>query len=118
MTQPLLVTGAHRSGTSFVGKELRKSGGFDCFHEPFNLTCGLQGIKEWFPHVPSSRQSPEALIVDFFMCMDAWLKHPRHAGGGSLARGARDLFGSRNNLRGIMRKYVRASRSVLLMATS
>ena len=36
-TKPILVTGSHRSGTTWVGKMLAATGSVGYIHEPFNL---------------------------------------------------------------------------------
>ncbi len=45
----LLVTGSHRSGTTFMGKLLAKSEYF-YIQEPFNRTNGIYGVNHWFPY--------------------------------------------------------------------
>ncbi|WP_075261386.1 sulfotransferase [Geobacillus thermocatenulatus] len=45
---PILVTGAHRSGTTFVGKMLSLHPSIGYIQEPFNKDFGVKGIENWF----------------------------------------------------------------------
>ena len=45
---PILVTGAHRSGTTFLGKMLSIRNEIGYIHEPFNKDYGLEAIDRWF----------------------------------------------------------------------
>ncbi len=45
---PILVTGAHRSGTTFVGKMLSIRSDIGYVHEPFNGEHGLEGFDRYF----------------------------------------------------------------------
>lgn len=58
MRDPILVTGAHRSGTTWVGKTLAQDRDTGYIHEPFNIE-GIPGIKaptirHWFHYVGPS----------------------------------------------------------------
>lgn len=46
-----IVTGMHRSGTTYVGKVLDTCTKIDVFHEPFNRHFGLKGIDKNYPAV-------------------------------------------------------------------
>lgn len=52
---PILVTGAHRSGTTWVGKTLEESPHVVYIHEPFNLNCrpGICSapVEYWYPYI-------------------------------------------------------------------
>ena len=50
MSNHVLVTGIHRSGTTFVGEVLAKSDGLFYFHETLNRNWGLEGVEHWFPN--------------------------------------------------------------------
>lgn len=58
--QPILVTGAHRSGTTWVGKMLALAPGIGYIHEPFN-PMGVPGICnpefKWFAYVTGENAS-------------------------------------------------------------
>lgn len=53
--QPILLTGSHRSGTTWVGKVLRSAPKAGYLHEPLNLrhSRGMWGVvpKYWFTHI-------------------------------------------------------------------
>lgn len=54
--KPILITGSHRSGTTWVGKMIASSPGLGYVHEPFNLlcrpgTCDIQ-LQHWFAYAP------------------------------------------------------------------
>ncbi len=55
---PLLVTGAHRSGTTWVGKMLAEAPPLVYVHEPFNPENGALfsalGTDRWFPFAPDA----------------------------------------------------------------
>lgn len=46
--RPILVTGAHRSGSTFVGRALALPKSVCYVHEPFNVDYGLVDISRWF----------------------------------------------------------------------
>ena len=61
---PVLVTGAHRSGTTWVGRMLALSGQLGYIHEPFNLSGvgpKLPSIGHWFEHVDDDHPLAEQL---------------------------------------------------------
>jgi len=47
----ILVTGAHRSGTTFVGNILSTPINVSYIYEPFNKTYGLEGIDYWYTYI-------------------------------------------------------------------
>jgi hypothetical protein len=61
--RPILVTGAHRSGTTWVGRML-SAGGETCYiHEPFNPTLRIPSwlscrFPFWFYHIPPGGDPP------------------------------------------------------------
>ena len=65
--EPILVTGAHRSGTTWVGQTIALSDGLVYFHEPFNPNktpfnkikfCTLESkINYWFTYIGKHNQS-------------------------------------------------------------
>jgi hypothetical protein len=60
--KPILVTGSHRSGTTWVGKMLAASPSVGYIHEPFNLTHrpGICAAKfpYWFTYVTKENEAP------------------------------------------------------------
>ena len=55
----IFVTGAIRSGTTFVGMVLSLPREVDYIHEPFNPQCGIPGMNRWYPYVRSSLETEE-----------------------------------------------------------
>lgn len=57
ITQPILVTGSHRSGTTWVGRLLSFSGEVEVIHEPFNPTLYRSWLSSrpdrWFQYIPA-----------------------------------------------------------------
>lgn len=64
----ILVTGPHRSGTTWVGKTLSQSERVELVYEPFNLDFDRYNFtyrfENWFQHVPSSPRKAE--IENYF----------------------------------------------------
>jgi len=57
---PILITGAHRSGTTWVGKIISSSPGIQYVHEPFNIdynNCGISPFY-WFQYVTRGNEDP------------------------------------------------------------
>lgn len=54
----IYVTGAPRSGTTFVGKVLSIPLNVDYIHEPFNPDCGVQGVDQRFAYVDPEHADP------------------------------------------------------------
>ena len=53
MLNPILITGAHRSGTTWVGKMIANSPSVHYIHEPFNIDYSAYKVKPdyWFQYV-------------------------------------------------------------------
>ena len=61
-TRPILVTGTHRSGTTWVGRMIALAPNVHYIHEPFNPThdrgvCGAK-FDLWFTHVCEQNEAP------------------------------------------------------------
>jgi hypothetical protein len=60
MKNPILVTGSHRSGTTWVGKMLALPARVVYIHEPFNLNCTDKWFKtnfeNWFTYVTNQNE--------------------------------------------------------------
>ena len=59
--RPILVTGAHRSGTTWVGRMIALSPRVGYIHEPFNIThrpgtCAI-GIDNWYTYVTKENET-------------------------------------------------------------
>ncbi|RPI72038.1 MAG: hypothetical protein EHM45_22715, partial [Desulfobacteraceae bacterium] len=85
---PILITGCHRSGTTFVGDVLSHSRNVAPIIEPFNLDGGIKGVKYAFPYIGLDRHQNEnngqiALVDDLFR-FKAKYGFVRHATDGCL----------------------------------
>jgi len=62
ISKPILVTGSHRSGTTWVGRMLASSPSVGYIHEPFNLTHrpGICTAKfpYWFTYITEENEAP------------------------------------------------------------
>ena len=59
---PVLVTGAPRSGTTFVGDVLARAAGVRFVYEPFNFQIGVAGIPQQFTYVTAGTQRERELV--------------------------------------------------------
>ncbi len=75
---PILVTGAHRSGSTFVGKALSLPFGVGYVDEPFNREYGVVGNDVWFPYVRESSDTEEhyGALVEDILSLKAKYKNP------------------------------------------
>lgn len=72
LKRPILVTGSHRSGSTWVGKMIAESPSVNYIHEPFNIThrpcrCGVK-FDYWFQYISDENGS-------------IFYKHVKHAIG-------------------------------------
>lgn len=60
MFRPILVTGAHRSGTTWVGKMIARSSAVHYIHEPFNLENKAYKFRPhyWFQYITRETETP------------------------------------------------------------
>ncbi|NEQ55044.1 MAG: hypothetical protein F6K11_33795, partial [Leptolyngbya sp. SIO3F4] len=56
----IFVTGAIRSGTTFVGKILSLPLEVDYIHEPFNPQCGIPGVNLGHRYIPANLAQAES----------------------------------------------------------
>ncbi len=99
-TDPVLVTGPIRSGTTYVGRVLSESGYWAYLDEPCNVTNGIEGIHLWFPYVSefpeseTSRQHKYAL--DGLMNGRFTYKTPPNPDHGSFRKQLKKWLGGRS----------------------
>lgn len=99
--RPILVCGAPRSGTTWVGTVLSLPRGVRQVYEPFNLQIGMAGIPRQFLYVRAGGvHEPLARpLVDDLLAGRARLHASSVVSGGPLAqRLGRRLLGSRSNV--------------------
>ena len=63
----VLVSGTHRSGTTWLGNILAKSPGSLVMHEPFNRDGGIVGVKHWFPVISPDQDIYGPLVDSLLM---------------------------------------------------
>jgi hypothetical protein len=71
--RPILVTGSHRSGSTWIGRILESSGKLRYVHEPFNIENkrGFSPFNYWFEHISEKtkiqhQSAAEAYLRSFF----------------------------------------------------
>ena len=77
LTKPILITGSHRSGSTWVGRMIAASSSVRYIHEPFNIynelcPCGAK-FDYWFQYVTRANE-------------EAYYEHMKHVLGLSYAR--------------------------------
>ena len=100
---PILVTGAHRSGSTFVGRILTKPKQVGLITEPFSQRHGLDWVDRWYLHLYEGMPD-EALYTKRIEALlegaSRYKRATRTTGEGPSWRDvARLLFGSRDQLR-------------------
>ncbi|MCS3626926.1 hypothetical protein GGP53_000755 [Salinibacter ruber] len=108
----VLVTGAMRSGTTFVGNVLSHPQPLFYLHEPFNPTWGIEGADEWLAYV-RDEDSEYARRVDRFFDVDFTYKSP--IGEGSLKGAIKKVVGGEHYWRGLFYRYVAQHYSGMLV---
>mgnify|MGYP001026425254 CR=1 FL=1 len=99
--RPILVTGSHRSGSTFVGRMLAAARHTGYMHEPLNPQLGVRGVDRWFPYVRAGMPHEERYRGIFQRILQGRVRwKPRTSGEpGPARRLARALFGSGDRLR-------------------
>lgn len=66
--KPILVTGSHRSGTTWVGRMIAAAPNVAYIHEPFNLDIKLSvnpvRFKYWFQHICEDNSDPYGRVIE------------------------------------------------------
>lgn len=102
MPVPIVLTGLHRSGTTWVGQIVAAASGEPMIHEPLNLPHGMKGVPCWYPYHPGGTPQPaeapnakymEGMLQDLIQGHARWVrKNPK----ASLYRKVgRAVFGTR-----------------------
>jgi hypothetical protein len=92
------VCGLHRSGTTFVGKLLRK-GGVCIVHEPLNEDFGMEGVSIAYPYVTDEVSTYQFLLNDMVKFQRVWSKDSSHVTANSIRKNIYALTGGRSGLR-------------------
>jgi len=94
-----LVTGAPRSGTTFVGKMLALPYHVAYVDEPFNSLTGVKGMDTWFPYMSHAANEHEQLVRDVIEGRASFKPSLlREETKNPLKQLAREMFVSRENL--------------------
>lgn len=99
----VLVTGAMRSGTTFVGNVLARQQSLFYLHEPFNPTWGIEAADQWLAYV-RDQDSRYAHCVDRFFDLDFTYQSP--AEGGTLKGTIKKVVGGKHYWRGLFYRCV------------
>jgi len=74
MKSPILVTGSHRSGSTWVGKILSTGHDIGYIYEPFNIgrtiSANPKHFKYWFQYIPKETQGEYKLIFEKILSFD------------------------------------------------
>jgi len=112
----ILVTGIHRSGTTFVGKMLTLAPGVRYVQEPFNPDLGMEGVDIWYPYVrqglPCEKHYSD--LVNRMLSGHARYRDRSSSGDGFLRMLGKKLFGSGDYLRYLASTRLPASRRLLI----
>ena len=100
---PILVTGAHRSGTTFVGKMLALPLNIGYVHEPFHRDYGIEGIDRWFFYMSEGMPNETTfydMVRDLLNGKAVYKRglDSKEVSRGMIKRTLRKLFRSRSNL--------------------
>ncbi|WP_339138600.1 MAG: sulfotransferase [Candidatus Electrothrix sp. GW3-4] len=111
----LVITGMHRSGTTFLGSLLHQTRRYAYLHEPFNKTYGIDGVKDWYPYVrlrcPTGNY---ARLLTFLHEGDIYYKVPAVKDRNPLKYFARKVVKSRGNIDLIKYRTVLRERQLLV----
>lgn len=100
---PILVTGAHRSGSTFVGRILSTPSRIGLVTEPFSGRYGLDWIDRWYLHLYEGMPEEDLMVRRIETLLAGRARYKRSRRVDSAAAGWRDLarrlLGSRDELR-------------------
>lgn len=77
--RPILLTGIHRSGTTFTGRVLSIPHSAGYIDEPFNLQYGIEGVREWFPYARAGDANDPLTLFDDVVAGRAKYRRPESA---------------------------------------
>lgn len=93
-----VVSGLHRSGTTFVG-EILKQAGTCVVHEPLNERFGMSGVPTAYPYAEKSSDAYVPLLDDAVHFARPWNKDVTHIRAKGWKRRLYSLTGGRSGLR-------------------
>ena len=111
----VIITGMHRSGTTFLGKILEKTKQYDCIYEPLNKDRGIVDVDTWYKYYPMNLASTDESILEKLYTVN--LKYKRYENNNDdksmLERILRKLVFSRGHLDYIIHKVKPNKKEVL-----
>jgi len=94
----LIVTGMHRSGTTFIGSVIEQSKVYDYIHEPFNLYYGVEGVDQWYPYLDPNDDSSLTQILDNLHSLNIKFKDVENKKDNFFKSKIRTILKSKGNL--------------------
>ncbi|RKZ04828.1 hypothetical protein DRQ21_01665 [Candidatus Fermentibacteria bacterium] len=112
----ILVTGIHRSGTTFVGKMLSSAPGTGYVQEPFNPEYGVTGVDLWYPYIRQGHVSESyyAEIVRNIVSGHAVYRKKSADGDHFFKKTGKRLLGSRDYLQYLASTKMPGSRRLII----
>ncbi|MEA3266442.1 MAG: sulfotransferase, partial [Candidatus Fermentibacteria bacterium] len=116
LNRHILITGIHRSGTTFVGKMLSMAPGVGYIQEPFNPDLGVEGIDLWYPYIRKDIACEKYYtnIVNLILSGQAKYRDRSAWGGSFLRMLGKKLFGSKDYLRYLASTRLPGSRRLII----
>ena len=75
-----IISGLHRSGTTYLGKIIDQDPDINVIREPFNPDWGVTNVSQWYPHLEFNgvEEKPETkeLFEDIYQFRREWTKKP------------------------------------------
>ncbi|MGM7702960.1 sulfotransferase [Pseudalkalibacillus sp. Hm43] len=99
MDKNILVTGSHRSGSTFVGKMLSINHDIGYVSEPFNYNFGIKGVENWFPyvdHLTINQDKYKRMVNDLLNGKAKYKKNKSNSS--NIKSNIRKLIGSKSSL--------------------
>ncbi len=104
-----VISGIHRSGTTFLAKLLNSNNLFSSIHEPLNFDVGIKKNKFWYPyHSLLNENFKESAALENVSKIDLDFKSPKKT-----LNPLRAIFKSRGNIDFLMHKYFFSNKKVL-----
>lgn len=115
--KPILVTGSHRSGTTFVGKMLSLHQSVAYIQEPFNPDYGIEGFDTWYTYTRAGAKNEPHIAEQIQRVLRGTARYkyaPILESDNALRALGKRLFKSKGNLRYQAYKFPARSRRALL----
>lgn len=90
----IFISGMPRSGTTYIGDAISQSNRIGNIHEPFNIDCGLDEVREKYPSDLFFRDNPE-LLTRIFDLDISFNKKPLYPNDSFFQRAIRPIIGTR-----------------------